>query len=372
LAYTIYVLPEDQMTIIGAVLDGVSQGDGSHMVGATVTLNSTAWVPVEINDGGESAGSEAFADNDRDQRLANDLTIDGRSYNAGAIVEAEYSLEATGGGQTYELVAFNVRGAPGNHYGSVEGLAFIGPPGGFPPAGVPLTVTAAFEGPSFDVADYATPICFAAGTRIAVPGGCREVEALRPGDLVLTRDDGYQPIKWIGASLYDHVALRRTPKLRPIRIRAGALGDGMPRHDLLVSRQHRVMIRSRIAERMFGALEIFVPAIKLVGAEGIAIASDAAEVRYFHLLFEAHQVVLSNGTWTESLLPGPEALKTLGPAAVADLRKLVPGFFLNDPAPVTARTTVVKTKQVRKLLYRHAKNGKPLFKETPKMVQRAA
>ncbi|MCP1170321.1 Hint domain-containing protein, partial [Limimaricola sp. ASW11-118] len=33
-----------------------------------------------------------------------------------------------------------------------------------------------------------------AGTRIATPLGERAVETLRPGDLVLTRDHGFQPL----------------------------------------------------------------------------------------------------------------------------------------------------------------------------------
>lgn len=372
MAYTIYVLPEDQMTISGAVLDGVTQGNGSHMVGATITLNSDAWVAVEINDAGETPGAENFGDSDEGQTLVNSLTIDGRTYNPGAVAEAEYSMQATGGGETYQLVAFNVRGGPGEKFGSVEGLAFIGPPGGFPPINVPLTVTSAAEGPNFPAADYVAPICFAEGTRIAVPGGTRPVEALCTGDLVLTRDTGYQPLKWIGASFFDRGAVRRNPKLRPIRIAAGALGDGMPRQDLLVSRQHRVLLRSRIAMRMFGASEIFVPAIKLVGAEGIALAAEPDDIRYFHLLFDSHQVVLSNGTWTESLLPGPQALHTLGPAAVEELRQLVPGFFQPDVVPMTARQTVAKNAKVNRLLYRHAKNGKPLFEDAPETPLRSA
>lgn len=138
MSYTIYVLPEDQMTISGAVLDGVSQGDGSHMVGATITLDSDNWVPVEINDAGETPGSEAFSDNDTGQRLVNSVTMDGRTYGPGTVAEAEYSLTLTDGTQTYEVVAFNMRGGPGKAFGSVEGLAFIGPPNGFPPTDVRL------------------------------------------------------------------------------------------------------------------------------------------------------------------------------------------------------------------------------------------
>lgn len=41
-----------------------------------------------------------------------------------------------------------------------------------------------------------TVICFAAGTMIRTARGERPVEKLRVGDLVVTRDNGLQPLAW--------------------------------------------------------------------------------------------------------------------------------------------------------------------------------
>ena len=87
--------------------------------------------------------------------------------------------------------------------------------------------------------------CFARGTRIETPRGAVAVEDLRPGDLVLTRDRGAQPLRWVGSSRVDGGTLASTPRLRPIRIRAGALGRHAPAQDLLVSPQHRILVRRR-------------------------------------------------------------------------------------------------------------------------------
>ena len=135
--YDIYVLDETDLTVTGGQLDGVTQGDGSHLNGLQITLNTNAWQAITINDNDAN-----FQDNDGSQTLASGLTIDGNTYAAGAIVEAEYSFEVTDGTNTWTAVAFNVRGGPGPSYGSIEGIAFVEGPGGFPPVGVPLTVTA--------------------------------------------------------------------------------------------------------------------------------------------------------------------------------------------------------------------------------------
>ena len=68
--------------------------------------------------------------------------------------------------------------------------------------------------------------CFAAGTLIETSGGNVPIETLTAGDCVLTMDDGYRPIRWIGSQALSRRDLTQNPKLNPIRIRAGALGYG--------------------------------------------------------------------------------------------------------------------------------------------------
>lgn len=106
-------------------------------------------------------------------------------------------------------------------------------------------------------------ICFAEGTEIITAEGPVTVENLQVGDLVMTMDDGMQPLRWMGRKKLCDGDLAASPKLKPIRIPAWALGNGTPMHDLMVSRQHRILVRSAIAGRMFGVQEILVAAIKL-------------------------------------------------------------------------------------------------------------
>lgn len=200
--------------------------------------------------------------------------------------------------------------------------------------------------------------CFCRGTRILTVSGEVAVEDLRVGDLVRTRDHGLQPVRWIGAKALDGIDLALAPKLRPIRIAAGALGAGLPDRDLLVSPQHRILVRSAIAQRMFGSDEVLVAARQLLALDGVEeLAVEAVE--YFHILFDRHEIVISNGAETESLFTGPEALKALGPAAVEEIFALFPELRAQTAEP--ARPLIPGAK-ARQMVERHQRNHKDLVR----------
>ena len=191
--------------------------------------------------------------------------------------------------------------------------------------------------PPSNYEDIPSYVCFVDGTRIATRNGPVLVETLKVGDAVLTLDNGYQPIRWIGACKLDAIDLRANPNLKPIRIRAGALGSGLPETDLSVSPQHRVLIRSAVAWRMFGAFEVLMPAKKLLDLDGIDIDLEASSVGYNHILFDQHEIVFSNGAPTESLHPGVEALKSVGRDAYQEISTLFPEITCPGFKPMTAR-----------------------------------
>ncbi|MCV2447004.1 Hint domain-containing protein [Paracoccus sp. DMF] len=201
--------------------------------------------------------------------------------------------------------------------------------------------------------------CFTAGTLIDTPRGTVAVETLTVGDLVLTADHGAQPIRWIGRRRFDAGKLAANPALVPVRIKAGALGPNQPAADLLVSPQHRILLRSRIARRMFGTDEILVAAKQLLLIEGVDLAHDLEAVEYVHLLFDRHEVVQANGAATESLYLGPQALESLPAKAVAEIMAIFPELAERLHEPLGARL-LASGRQARKLAHRHAQNGQPL------------
>ena len=147
--------------------------------------------------------------------------------------------------------------------------------------------------------------CFVAGTLIDTPDGPRPVEALAVGDRVITRDGGPQPVLWRAARQVTHAELAQTPALRPVEIRANALGNARA---LRVSGQHGVLIFTPEGERL-------VRALHLAAAPHLArVMGGRRQVGYHHLLLPAHALLRANGVWCESLWPGPMTFAALSPA----------------------------------------------------------
>lgn len=213
----------------------------------------------------------------------------------------------------------------------------------------------------FGPAIYQTDVvCFVRGTRIRTADADVAVEDLAVGDMVWTRDHGMQAIRWIGSTVVEAAELTALPRLRPIRIAAGALGAQVPATDLLVSPQHRIVVRSKIAQRMFDTDEILVAAKHLTVLDGIDVVGGDSAVEYFHFLLDQHSVVLANGAETESLFVGPQALEAVGPDARQEITTLFPEIL--DPG-FQAQATIPLTpgRRARQLASRHAHNGQPLI-----------
>ena len=202
------------------------------------------------------------------------------------------------------------------------------------------------------------PICFAADTLIETRLGLVAAASLRPGMSVMTRDNGFQEIVWVGSRHLSGDLLRAGDKMRPILIRQGALGPDMPARDMIVSPQHRVLVNSRIILRLFDVSEALVAAKHLVGLPGIEEAPWEAGVTYTHFMCEKHEVVLSEGTFTESLYTGPEALKAVGSEGRAEILRIFPSLALDitdRTAPAAARK-LLTGREGRGIVHRHVKN----------------
>lgn len=180
-------------------------------------------------------------------------------------------------------------------------------------------------------------ICVARGTLIDTEAGPVPVEDLRPGDMVCTLDGPAQPVRWIGCRPVSARELSADPSLRPVRISAGAFGPGQPARDLTVSPQHRILVDDWRAELFFGAAQVLVPAKGLVNDLTIHTDHAAPGVDYFHVLFDRHEIMLTEGLPTESFHPGDYALRELGEATRAELYKLFPELTDGAGAPETAR-----------------------------------
>lgn len=218
-------------------------------------------------------------------------------------------------------------------------------------------------GPLYIQEGEVQPPCFSAGTKILAEFSEMSVENLSAGDRVWTMDHGLQSVRWIGSKHISGQELMRAKHLRPIVIKAGALGDNHPEADLRVSPQHRIYVRSTIAERMFGSSEILVAAKQLLGIPGIETVDAPEGVTYYHVLFDHHEVVFANGAFAESFYTGAQALNAVEEASKQEILEIFPELRVSetgveggfDPA-----RPFISGHKARKLAARHMKNGKPL------------
>ncbi len=190
--------------------------------------------------------------------------------------------------------------------------------------------------------------CFTPGVMISTGRGAVAVETLRVGDLVLTRDAGLQPIRWLGSRKLGLADLIVRPALRPVRIGQGALGHGLPLSDTLVSPQHRMLVEGAGPEMLFGETEVLVAATHLTTLAGVEQIFPAG-VTYIHLLLDRHEIICANGAWTESFQPADRMLSAMNAAQQAEIAELFPELVVEDAAYPSARLSL-KAHEARVLL----------------------
>jgi hypothetical protein len=166
-------------------------------------------------------------------------------------------------------------------------------------------------------------VSFTAGTMITMANGAQKpVEDLSVGDRILTRDDGPQPIRWIG-----HQTVRAVGAFAPICIREGLLNNT---RDLLVSPDHRLFIYQRRDHLGAGRSELLVRARHLVNGDTVARRAGGF-VDYYQMLFDTHQIIYAEGIAAESMLVDTRTRGALPKDMETDLTDLLPGHRRSDP-----------------------------------------
>lgn len=136
--------------------------------------------------------------------------------------------------------------------------------------------------------------CLGSGTMIATAEGPAPIDWLRPGDRVLTRDNGYQPLLWVG----QHTMPRRAPaETRPLLLSAACFGEALPERDVLLSPGTGVLLAGHELELWFGESEMFAKARHaLPKAE-----AGAGSQKLYSMLLATPEVVLAEGMWVGSV-----------------------------------------------------------------------
>lgn len=275
--------PSDFVSGLPNELNGAAQGTANFTLtlkpGATPTL-----IAIEDDEG-------VFQEVNDSQSLVNDVTIDGTTYGAGTDVHAAYDLINSGSGLKVTTMHF---GGDGYQQGAVQGLAATEPLVAGQSYTFNVERSSYRQGNQYD--EYVA--CFAKGTLIETPDGPRAVEGLNVGDCVLTHDNGPQPLRWLA-----HRTVPAKGRFAPVVLPKGAIGN---HRDLVLSPQHRVLLSGPRTELLFGESEVLAPALYLAEI-GLGFRKSGGNVSYFHLMFDRHEVIFSEGVPTESYLPGDGA-----------------------------------------------------------------
>lgn len=307
-----------------------SGGAAKGLDGTTLTIAADA--SLQSFDLIDTADTNFDDDMDAQQTLADPTQL---GFAAGTVVpvDNEWTLILSAGEDLF--TAYGVAVGPGEN---IVGLTFVGDT---PPRGVELSVIDTLEGaglrgqPAVDYADL-TPaeisgvICFTPGSMILTAQGPRLIQDLRRGDLIVTRDNGLQPLRWSGRSHLNAAQLTALPQLAPVRIKAGAFGPGLPARDMHVSPNHRFLIQGWRADILFGTPEVLVRAQALRNDSTIVTDHCAKDVTYIHLMFDQHQVITADGLETESFQPAADVTDGLDAQVRSELLTLFPQFRTND------------------------------------------
>nr|WP_321985652.1 Hint domain-containing protein [uncultured Lichenicoccus sp.] len=176
-------------------------------------------------------------------------------------------------------------GSGGNYAGGGGGTSFD--------AGAAVVATTQAGVQTGDGSLTITPdvACYVTGTLIPTAIGERPVEALAIGDLLVTASGARRPVKWIGRRAYAGRFLAANPGVQPVRFRAGSLGEGLPRRDLLVSPEHAM-----------GLDGVLVPARCLVDDRSILQEHSLQRVDYVHVELDSHDLILAEGAASETFV----------------------------------------------------------------------
>ncbi len=158
-------------------------------------------------------------------------------------------------------------------------------------------------------------ICFTHDTLILTEQGERPVQDLCRGDRVLTRDHGIQPVRWVGKR-----TVPGTGRFAPVRFAPNVLQS---QSELIVSPQHRVLLKGHHAELLFGESEVLAAAKHLVNGKDV-VQEEQVSVTYYHIMFDEHEVIYSNGAPTESLHAGDVGLGSIAEDSREELFALFP------------------------------------------------
>jgi len=165
--------------------------------------------------------------------------------------------------------------------------------------------------------------CFSKSSLILSEMGEIPVEDLRPGDMIVTRGNGLQPVKWVGAR---HVSARHlfdNSHLRPVLIKKDTYGNGLPVRDTILSPNTRLPVDGAESGLFADVKDIMAPVKHLVDNMNV-VQVEVTAANFVHVMFDEHEVIAINGIWTEVFKVSERPGSTLGNAQRNEIFEIFP------------------------------------------------
>ena len=173
--------------------------------------------------------------------------------------------------------------------------------------------------------DASLPLWLAPETNVRTPCGPRRVENLRPGDLIVTRRDGLQPLRMIWKRTIAASEIAADPSLAPVAMKPRAVGPMMPQTELRLAGSHKLLVPGYRLEGLEDTDACLVRARELVNTtDDVWVDRTNRDITYFNLVFDCHQIFAANGLPVESFLPSPTSVCSLEDAVREELGRVLP------------------------------------------------
>lgn len=298
-------------------------------------------IAVEITDtdGDLVDGEPVFGELGNSQQLAQALTLTDENgvntnYNVGDTIRGDYFLRGDATDPAMEIASVSIgSGNSGSNPSSgvisfkplVPGQTYI------------FTEEANYNGNQRKYTDFA---CFADETLIETPDGPVRIDSLKRGDLVMTKDQGPQPVLWIGQRRVEN------PRhLNPICFAKGVIGNDKP---LRVSPNHRMLVEGWKAQLLFATDRILAPAKSLVNGDTI-YQQKTDQITYVHILLGQHQLVNTHGIWSESFHLDHQNIGTLDQDQYDEVLEIFPELISAEAMQFGSVDTCLKPFEARVL-----------------------
>lgn len=115
------------------------------------------------------------------------------------------------------------------------------------------------------------------------------------GDRVLTRDGGFQVVRWVARSPLDNAFMRAYPEVSPITVPKGSLGLARPEIDVVVSPSQLLPLTAPDGGEVLVSADVVGDPIYPESR------SRTERFTYVNVLLDAHHLISVEGAWMGSL-----------------------------------------------------------------------